>query len=109
MPLHIELQEYLYLYMDEKFENENNFEQFSILLFNFIEKNKILLKKMNNIFINEGPGNFSGIRTSIAVAKGISIIRKINLFHFCSCYQKVTKRTLFFHIVCIFKAFAQHG
>ena len=70
--------------------SKNNFEQFSVLLFNFIEKNKILLKKMNNIFINEGPGNFSGIRTSIAVSKGISITRKISLFGFntfdlCSC------------------------
>jgi tRNA A37 threonylcarbamoyladenosine modification protein TsaB len=70
--------------------SKNNFEQFAVLLFNFIEKNKILLKKMNNIFINEGPGNFSGIRTSIAVSKGISITRKISLFGFntfdlCSC------------------------
>ena len=55
---------------------------FSILLFNFIEKNKILLNNINNIFINEGPGNFSGIRTSIAVSKGISITREINLFGF---------------------------
>ena len=68
---------------NQSFESsKNNFEQFSILLFNFIEKNKILLNKINNIFINEGPGNFSGIRTSIAVSKGISITREINLLGF---------------------------
>ena len=71
-----------YSYSQSFESSKNNFEQFSILLFNFIEKNKILLKKMNNIFINEGPGNFSGIRTSIAVSKGISITRKISLFGF---------------------------
>ena len=79
-----------YSYSQSFESSKNNFEQFSVLLFNFIEKNKILLKKMNNIFINEGPGNFSGIRTSIAVSKGISITRKISLFGFntfdlCSC------------------------
>ena len=68
---------------NQSFESsKNNFEQFSILLFNFIEKNKILLNNINNIFINEGPGNFSGIRTSIAASKGISITREINLFGF---------------------------
>lgn len=71
-----------YSYSQSFESSKNNFEQFSVLLFNFIEKNKILLKKMNNIFINEGPGNFSGIRTSIAVSKGISITRKISLFGF---------------------------
>ena len=71
-----------YSYSQSFESSKNNFEQFSVLLFNFIEKNKILLEKMNNIFINEGPGNFSGIRTSIAVSKGISITRKISLFGF---------------------------
>ena len=71
-----------YSYSQSFESSKNNFEQFSVLLFNFIEKNKILLKKMNYIFINEGPGNFSGIRTSIAVSKGISITRKISLLGF---------------------------
>ena len=71
-----------YSYSQSFESSKNNFEQFSVLLFNFIEKNKILLKNMNNIFINEGPGSFAGIRTSIAVSKGISITRKISLFGF---------------------------
>ena len=82
----------------QSFESsKNNFEKLSILLFNFIEKNKILLKNMNNIFINEGPGNFSGIRTSIAVSKGISITRKISLFGFNTfdlCSYNISVHTL---------------
>jgi len=30
--------------------------------------------------VNTGPGSFSSIRTSLAVAKGIAISKKINLF-----------------------------
>ena len=34
--------------------------------------------------MNQGPGSFSGIRTSIAVAKGLSITNKLNLYGFNS-------------------------
>ena len=32
---------------------------------------------MNNIFVNQGPGKFSGIRASLATAKAISFVNKI--------------------------------
>ena len=52
--------------------SKNNNEQFSLLLFNFINENNIEASELNNIFVNQGPGKFSGIRTSIAVAKALS-------------------------------------
>ena len=39
-------------------------------------------RRLNNIFVNQGPGKFSGIRTSIAVAKALSITNKLNLYGF---------------------------
>ena len=62
--------------------SRENFDKFAILLFNFLKKNKINIKEINNIFINQGPGKFSGIRSSIAVAKAISVINNLNLYGF---------------------------
>jgi len=54
------------------------------LLFNFLKKNKINIKEINNIFVNQGPGKFSGIRTSISAAKALSLTNKLNLYGFDS-------------------------
>jgi tRNA A37 threonylcarbamoyladenosine modification protein TsaB len=64
--------------------SRENFDNFVILLFNFLKKNKINIKEINNIFINQGPGKFSGIRTSISAAKALSITNKLNLYGFDS-------------------------
>ena len=64
--------------------SKNNYEKFSILLFDFLNKNNINLTKISHLFVNQGPGSFSGIRTSIAVAKGLSITNKLNLYGFSS-------------------------
>ncbi len=63
--------------------SKNNNEKFSLLLFNFLNKSKININKLDNILINQGPGKFSGIRTSIAVAKALSLTNKLNLYGFC--------------------------
>ena len=47
-----------------------------------IEKHKINFDKNFSVLINNGPGSFSSIRTSLAVAKGIKISKNINLFGF---------------------------
>jgi len=64
--------------------SKNNNEQFSLLLFNFINENNIEASELNNIFVNQGPGKFSGIRTSIAVAKAISFTNRLNLYGYNS-------------------------
>ena len=53
-------------------------------LFEFFNENSIKLSELNNIFVNQGPGKFSGIRASIAVAKALSITNKLNLYGFNS-------------------------
>ena len=64
--------------------SKKNNEKFSLLLFNFINENNIEASELNNIFVNQGPGKFSGIRTSIAVAKALSFTNKLNLYGFNS-------------------------
>ena len=64
--------------------SKNNNEKFSTLLFSFLNENNINLNELNNVFVNKGPGKFSGVRTSIAVAKALSITNKLNLYGFNS-------------------------
>ena len=64
--------------------SKNNKEKLSIELFDFFDENSIKLKELDNIFVNQGPGRFSGIRSSIAVAKALSITNKLNLYGFNS-------------------------
>ena len=42
------------------------------------------INDINNIFVNQGPGKFSGIRSSIAVAKALSITNNLDLYGFNS-------------------------
>ena len=64
--------------------SKNNNEKLSIELFDFFDENSIKQSELNNIFVNQGPGKFSGIRTSIAIAKALSITNKLNLYGFNS-------------------------
>ena len=71
-------------YTTTHINSRENFDQFVKLLMDFLEKNNIYMKSINNIFINQGPGKFTSIRISISVAKGISLINNINLIGFKS-------------------------
>ena len=64
--------------------SRENFDKLSLLLFKFLEENNIKINEINNIFVNQGPGKFSGIRSSIATAKAICITNKLNLYAFNS-------------------------
>ena len=64
--------------------SRENFDKFVILLFDFLKKNKINIQEINNIFVNQGPGKFSGIRVSISTAKALSFTNKLNLYGFDS-------------------------
>ena len=35
---------------------------------------------VSSIFVNQGPGNFSGLRGSLSIAKGICLSKKLNLY-----------------------------
>ena len=62
--------------------SKNNNEKFSIMLFDFFDENSINPSKLNNILVNQGPGKFSCIRTSLAVAKALSVTKRLNLYAF---------------------------
>ena len=51
-------------------------------ILNFVNKYKIKLDDNFSIFINSGPGSFSGIRVSLAVAKGMQLVNSTNIYSY---------------------------
>ena len=77
--------------------SRENFDQFIELLLIFFKKYKIKLKDIEKIFVNQGPGKLSSIRTSISIAKAIALSKNISLYGFNSKdidgedYKKILK------------------
>ena len=65
-------------FFNQKISNE----QLVLSILNLTKKHKVNFDNNFSILVNSGPGRFSSIRASIAVAKGIKISKKINLFAF---------------------------
>jgi len=51
-------------------------------ILDFFGENNIKFDDIAQILVNQGPGNFSGIRSSLAIAKGVSLSKNLNLFGF---------------------------
>tara|TARA_B100001250_G_scaffold359772_1_gene336849 strand:- start:2349 stop:2726 length:378 start_codon:yes stop_codon:yes gene_type:complete len=71
-------------YTTTHINSRENFDKFSVLLLNFLKKNETRFNDIKNIFINQGPGKFSGIRISISVAKALSLVNNTSLIGFNS-------------------------
>ena len=66
-------------YFDSKI---NRNDQLVLNILNLIKKHKVSFSKDFSILVNNGPGSFSSIRVSLAVAKGIKISKNIKIFGF---------------------------
>ena len=71
-------------YTTNYINSRENFDKFMEILLVFFKKNKIKLKDIEKIFVNQGPGKLSNIRASIATAKAIAISNNISLYGFNS-------------------------
>ena len=71
-------------YTTEFGNNRENFDKLTILIIKFLENHDLNIKNLSNIFVNQGPGKFSGIRASLATAKAFSFVNKIDLYGFSS-------------------------
>ena len=63
----------------DKYNNDLLMKQ----ILDFFVENNIKFDDISQIFVNQGPGNFSGLRGSLATAKGISLSKNLKL----SCYN----------------------
>ena len=62
------------------FDKKTDNDQLVLSVLNMIKKYKVNIDMNFSVLINIGPGGFSALRSSLAVAKGIRISKKINLF-----------------------------
>ena len=58
-------------------------------ILDFIDSHNVNLDETFSVIVNQGPGSFSGIRVSLAVAKGLEISKKVNLYGYIDNNLKV--------------------
>ena len=72
-------------------------------ILDFFEENNLKFDDITQIFVNQGPGNFSRLRGSLATAKGISLAKNINLFGYntfiWSCAKFFNKKNSIFSLI----------
>ena len=65
----------------QKFQMKNrNNETLVSSISDFVVKHNVTLDKDFSVIVNNGPGSFSSIRVSLAVAKGIKISKGVKLY-----------------------------
>ena len=69
-------------YTSDYLNSRENFDKFNILLSSFLLGNNTKIQDIDTVFINQGPGNFSGIRISIASAKALKLVNSFDLYGF---------------------------
>ena len=70
------------IYTNEHENCRKNFDKFSILLMKFLTKKRHSLENVRNVFINQGPGKYTSIRTSIATIKALQLVYGFNYYGF---------------------------
>ncbi len=71
------------------FDYKNRYETLVSETSKFIKIHDVALNENFSVIINQGPGSFSAIRVSMAIAKGLYISKKVQLFGFKSNDLKV--------------------
>ena len=68
----------------------------------FFTENDLSFNDISDILVNQGPGNFSALRSSLAIAKGISLARNLKLFGYntflWSCIKFFNKQKIIFSL-----------
>ena len=72
-------------------------------ILDFFGENNLNFNDLTTIFVNQGPGNFSGLRTSLSIAKGISLSKNLNLYGYntfiWSCAKFLNKENIIYSII----------
>jgi tRNA A37 threonylcarbamoyladenosine modification protein TsaB len=71
------------------FEKKNLSEDLVEEISNFTKECNVNIDKNFSVIVNQGPGSFSGIRVSIAIAKGLEISKKVKIFGYNGTDLKV--------------------
>jgi len=84
---------------NNKFNNDLLMKQ----ILEFFTENNLNFDDISDILVNQGPGNFSGLRGSLATAKGISLAKNLKLFGYntfiWSCAKFYNKKNYIYSII----------
>ena len=61
---------------------KTNYEKLTLLIKEFLDKKKLNLKNISQIYVNRGPGSFAGIRNSLSIVKAINLSNNVDYFCF---------------------------
>ena len=65
----------------KKFKNNKAYNESLVNeISNFLKSHNLIMDEKFSVIVNQGPGSFSGIRISLAVAKGLEISKKVKLY-----------------------------
>ncbi len=59
---------------------KNNNDKLVYEIINFLKTHNVNIDENFSVIVNQGPGSFSGIRISLAVAKGLEISKRVQLY-----------------------------
>ncbi len=76
---------FIYDFQEKKMNNEKLVEE----MLKFTSAHNAKFDENFTVIVNQGPGSFSGIRVSLAVAKGLEISKKVKLFGYLNTNLKV--------------------
>ena len=62
--------------------SKTNYDKLIILVSDFLKKNNQSFNDIESMYINRGPGSFSGIRNSLSTIKAIHVVKKIDYYCF---------------------------
>ena len=63
--------------------SKNNYEKLTIIINEFLMMKNLDITKINQIYVNRGPGSFAGIRNSLSTIKAIHLTKNIDYY----CYS----------------------
>ena len=64
-----------------KYDNSReNFDKIVVLVFNFLRESSLDISTIDNIFINQGPGKYTSIRSTISIGKALRFSKNINIY-----------------------------
>ena len=82
----------------DKYNNDLLMKQ----ILDFFNANDLSFNDISEILVNQGPGNFSALRSSLAIAKGISLAKNLKLFGYntflWSCTRFFNKQDIIYSL-----------
>ncbi len=90
---------FIKILQSDKYNNDLLMKQ----IIDFFKQNNLSFNDISEILVNQGPGGFSALRSSLAIAKGISIAKNLKLFGYntflWSCVKFFNKCELIFSLI----------